>query len=110
MLQPRIRPRLAIYGPRGFVCNEFMGRNEAETTRDSTKTIPKKTRERLPDLPGLVFILNIRLKKTAVGRGGQEFLIDRFGDILILVNRADDEFNLKHIALMFVPDPFNLTR
>jgi hypothetical protein len=64
----------------------------------------------LPDLPGLVFILDIRLEKTAVGRSRQEFLIDRFGDILILVDGTDDEFNLKHIALMFVPDPFDLTR
>ena len=58
----------------------------------------------------MVFILDIRLKKTAVGGSYQEFLIDRLGDILILVDGTDDEFNLKHVAFMFVPDPFDLAR
>jgi hypothetical protein len=56
----------------------------------------------------MIFILDIRLKKAAVGGSCQELLIDRLRNILILVDGTDNEFNLKHVALMFVSDPFDL--
>ena len=39
-----------------------------------------------------------------MGRGCQKFLIDRLGDILILVNGTDNKLHLKHVAFVLVPD------
>ena len=64
----------------------------------------------LTDLPDVVFILDVRLKKTAVGGSRQEFLIDGLGDILILVDRTDNKLHLKHITFMLITNPFNLPR
>jgi hypothetical protein len=58
----------------------------------------------------MVLVLDVGLKKTAMGGRGQEFLIDRLGDILILVDGTHNEFNLEHVAFMFISDPLNLAR
>jgi len=69
-----------------------------------------RERSGLAYFAGLVFIFDIGFKKAAVRRGREEFLVNRFGDVLILVYGTDDEFDLEHVAFMFVPDPLNLTR
>ena len=52
----------------------------------------------------MIFIPDVRLKKPAMGRGCQKFLIDRLGDILRLVNGTDNKLHLKHVAFVLVPD------
>jgi hypothetical protein len=63
--------------------------------------------KRLPDFTDLILILDIGFKKPAVGGRCQEFLIDRLGNILVLVDGTDDELDLEHVAFMFVADPFD---
>lgn len=71
---------------------------------------PFKTQQELADLAGLIFIFDLRLKKTAVRRSREKFLINSLRNVLVLIDRADDKLHLKHVSLVFISNPFDFTR
>jgi hypothetical protein len=54
--------------------------------------------------------LDIGFEESAVGRSGQEILINLLGDVVVLIDGTGDKLHLKHTAFVLITNPFDLRR
>ena len=50
------------------------------------------------DLAAGILSFDVGFEEPAVGGGGQEVFVNPFRDVIVLVDRAFDEFDLEHAA------------